>query len=335
MKQRLIFALLACLLLTGVSFGQAAATTTTLSAALNGTDSTFAVGSATNFAASSIAYVDREAMLILSVSGTNITVSRGSQGTASSGHLNGSTVYVGVPNYFKQQTPVGTCTSTNEGVLPVIVIPTGTLYNCIAGFWMIDQAILEVPASNCVGTTANTTGTNALAVVGASNAPVVNVQSSASGTNTHIYRCVIDIESHLAGKTAYVKDVIFKYGVQTTGLGTQAVVLASGTLNSQAVFEYIDYPAPGTSETASTVTPVRADAGTLVILPTAANFNVATTTAGGFYTEQFTPATPIMVPVGQTDRRSLMFSVALLNTATSATITNSPGLTVHYAYIPD
>lgn len=314
---------------------QAAATTTTLSAALNATDTSFTVGSATNFAANSIFYVDREAMCIASNVSTFITVSRGCNGTQATGHLNGSTGYVGVPNYFKQQNPVGTCTSANEAVLPVVVVPSGTLYNCIAGYWMVDNAILELPPGNCIGNTANSTGTNGLTVVGASNVGVVNIGSSTTGTNTHTYNCVLDVEAHLAGKTAYLKDVVFKYGVQTTTLGTQVAVLASGTMNSQLVFQYIDFPAPGASETASTVTPVRADAGTLVITPVVASFNVATTTAGGFYTAQFTPATPIMIPTGQADRRQLQFSVALLNTATSATITNSPGLTVHYAYIPD
>jgi hypothetical protein len=71
----------------------------------------------------------------------------------------------------------------------------------------------------------------------------------------------------------------------------------------------------------------RADAGTLAITPVVGSFNTATTTAGEFYTVNFAPATPIAIA---TDNRQLMFTVSLLNTATSATVTNSAGFLVHY-----
>jgi hypothetical protein len=186
-----------------------------------------------------------------------------------------------------------------------------------------------VKPGDCSGTTANATGTNGLTVVGASNKNVIQVQSTNVGTNTHIYACEIAPPSFIVSATTglAVVDAVFAYGVQTTGLGTQAAVLASGTMNAVQVFNTITYPAAGAGETPSTVTPVRGDTGTLVITPAVASANVATTTAGAFVTTTFTPATAIPV---STDFKDLMLQVGLLNTATSATITNSPGVLVHF-----
>jgi hypothetical protein len=181
-----------------------------------------------------------------------------------------------------------------------------------------------VPPSACQSfVSGNATGTQGLTVAGASSTYVVQAQTSASGTNTHTYQC--NITPPLVPSS--IVDATFFYGVQTTTLGTQAVVLASGTLNSQIVFTSITYPAAGASETPSTVTPVRADSGSLTLTPVAASVNVATTTAGAFYSQLFSPASAIAVTTNLTQ---VFLNVALLNTATSATITNSPGVLVRY-----
>lgn len=312
--------------------------TTTTVAISNTTQKVFTVTSATGFVVGYKALIDTELMDITAISGTTITVNRGVNATAAQTHASGATIYVGPSGAspFISTDKVGTCTSSNELYLPQLNYKNGRRWNCINSTWMVDNGVMELPASACfTSVSGNSTGTNGYTTAGTSLTPVVQAQTSTTGTNTHYYICNITIPSFLAGKGAAVTDVVFKYGVQTTALGTQAVTLASGTLNSTTVFSYIDFPAPGASETASTVAPVRADSGTLTLSPVAASFNVATTTAGAFYTEKFTPASAIPVPSGGTDRRQLLFTVALLNTATSATVTNSPGLTVHYAYVPN
>ncbi len=186
-----------------------------------------------------------------------------------------------------------------------------------------------VPPSQCQSTVSgNSTGTNGLTTVGASSVPVVQAQTSASGTNTHTYQCNIAPPASLSGTSTVWKivDAVFLYGVQTTALDTQVSTGSSGTLNSVILFNYISYPTPGASETPSTVTPVRADAGTLVLTPIVASMNVGLTTAGAFVSQKFTPATPIS---WNTDMKQLFLKVTLLNQATSATITNSPGVFVH------
>lgn len=187
-----------------------------------------------------------------------------------------------------------------------------------------------VPPGACnSAVSANGTGTNGLTTTGASTTPVVQAQTTGTGTNTHIYRCNISPPNAIitTGSGIAIRDAVFFYGIQTTGLGTQVAVLASGTMNGEAVFTTITYPAPGAAETPSTVTPARADAGTLVIAPVVASANVATTTAGSFYSTSFTPATPVAY---KTDRVQLLLNVALLNTASSATVTQSPGVLVHF-----
>lgn len=189
------------------------------------------------------------------------------------------------------------------------------------GYW--------VPPSACSSSVSgNGTGTNGQTTSGASLLPVVQAQTSATGTNTHTYICNINPPSYLTATNArvLVQDAVFFYGVQTTALGTQVAVLASGTMNASIVFSKVLYPPSGASETPSVVTPVRADAGTLVITPVVASSNVATTTAGSFFSVKFQPATAIS---WNTDLQQLLLTVSLLNTATSATVTNSPGVLVH------
>lgn len=188
-----------------------------------------------------------------------------------------------------------------------------------------------VPPGACNSTVSgNSTGTNGLTTTGASATPVVQAQTDGTGTNTHTFICNIAPPSWIVttGTGLQVVSATFFYGVQTTGLGTQAAVLASGTMNSSQVFSYIAYPSPGVGEVASTVTPVRADSGTLTITPVVASANVATTTAGAFYSMTFTPASGTLA--WKTDLRQLLLTVTLLNTATSATVTNSPGVLVRF-----
>ncbi len=357
LKSLAIFALLA-VLVTGAAFGQAAMTQTTLSAALTGSGAakTFAVASATGFAVGNLVAIDQEAMGgVTAVSGTNITVaSRATNATRVQYHSANAVVWVGLPTYFGNSTSgvglSGTCTPSSIPALPHVRLPSMEVYDCPASgadanLWVrlatatpyyVKDAFFWQPFSDCqASVSANGSGTNGFTTAGTSVTPVAQASTSGTGTNTHTFVCQIHVPTSLStfglGRGAQVKDVQFYYGVQTTGLGTQVATLASGTMNSAIVFSTVALPAPGAGETASTVLPVRADAGTLLITPVVASANVATTTAGGFYSMQFTPATPIAI---NTDRQLLQLTVALLNTATSATITNSPGFLVHVISSP-
>lgn len=311
-----------------------------------------------------ILFVDSEAMYVaapLPATGNNVAVVRGYNSTQARTHASGATVWVGRPNLFTTYDPTGTCTQAPGGaafgqpggtpasstfaVFPFINVRNGREWSCVnitgqasplTGQWMVINGLIELGPGACGSGTSGNLTLAGPTVAGASFVGVQQVSTTSTGTNTHYYSCNLNnIVSALANsppKQVAVLDATFFYGVQTTGLGTQVATLASGTLNSIAVFSKIAFPAAGAAETPSTVTPVRADAGTLLITPAVASFNVATTTAGAFYSAKFTPASAIPLT---TDGTEVFFNVALLNTATSATITNSPGVLVHYAWIPE
>lgn len=187
-----------------------------------------------------------------------------------------------------------------------------------------------VSPSDCTSVVSgNSTGTNGQTVAGASNTPVVQAQTSASGTNTHTYICNIAPPVNLLNRTGNritIYDAVVFYGTQTTALDTQVASGSAGTLNSSIVFSFINYPTPGANETSSNVTPVRADSGTLAMTPVVGSFNVSTTVAGRFFSQTFTPASPIS---WNTDLSQLLLTITLKLQASSATVTNSPGVLIH------
>jgi len=134
LKQLLVSVAL-LLLAVSTSWAQATLTSTTLSAAQTSTgNTTFNVTSPTGFSAGRMYYVDAEAGRILSVSGSVITVARTGRATT---HASGATIYVGPANYFSTSDRAGSCTSTNELVLPVINIANGNIYQCTSSLWTI------------------------------------------------------------------------------------------------------------------------------------------------------------------------------------------------------
>jgi hypothetical protein len=255
----------------------------------------------------------------------------GSPSTSSGASLNSpgtpTSLLFAAPGEYSIATVV--CGATNCGNTS-----NGTITdNRVAGeFPIITDWFEFVPAPACAGSVSgNSTGTNGTTTVG--SVAVVQDDTSASGTNTHTYMCHIPLPSKLTANHGVVNilDATFFYGVQSAALGTQAATLASGTLNSVAVFQSTAFPAAAASETASAAY-ARADTGTAVFTPAVASFNTATTTAGQFYSEKFAPAAGTLSL--NTDLSDVMLVVTLQCAATTATITNTPGFIVHYAFIP-
>jgi hypothetical protein len=171
-----------------------------------------------------------------------------------------------------------------------------------------------------------------LNVVGASNVPVMQVATTnAASISTNTISCVINPPSTvgITGRGVTLTDAVVVYGLQQTGgvNATQLSVAASGTFNGTIVFDKVAFPTSGASETPSTVTPVRADAGSLVYTPTAATFNSVVTTAGAFFTQKFTPATPFAL---STDLTIYHVNMAVLCNTTQATTINVAGVLVHF-----
>jgi hypothetical protein len=114
-------------------------TSTTNSAAINASQTSFAVASATGIAAGGGLYVNREYMSVRSVSGTTITVVRGQSGTVANAHGASQTVIIvpaaAVPTVITAVDPapvagVGTCTPGNHQYLPIINVTNGNVWLC-------------------------------------------------------------------------------------------------------------------------------------------------------------------------------------------------------------
>jgi hypothetical protein len=359
MNKLTIRTLFVSLLAMAFAFGQVTTSSTTLSSAIDGRQNAFNVASATGITAPSFAAgnapnganqtiltVDQERMFVNAISGTFVSVSRGWDGTTAMAHVSGATVYSGPPTYFGAagQWPVGgACTATSELNLPKINSMSGYVLNCIGGIWVIQNTPLpynltdgefDIPISDCAPSVSDHAGTLGITVTGASNVYAMQAATSSSATtNTLTFTCPIRVPFRTnSGKGISITSVTADYGVQTTALGTQVNTLASGTYNGSIVFSKIVLPAPGASETPSTVTPVRADTGTLVATPVIASANVAITTAGSFYTILFTPAASFQLA----DLTRYLFTLSLQGGATpgTATVVNLLGVHVKYVNVP-
>ncbi len=184
MKSKLMTILAALLLAVGLVSGQTAIGTTTLSAAITASQTTFAVASATGITSQTaqsqvLLLIDRELMQVLTVSGTTVTVNRGRNGTAAAGHLSGATVYRGFPAAFtsniNRAEPSGSCTRGNLAYVPVIVFPSGNKYDCLGGQFVLTasgvggapgavlgSAVASASTIAATGTMFHVTGTTAV-----------------------------------------------------------------------------------------------------------------------------------------------------------------------------
>ena len=217
------------------------------------------------------------------------------------------------------------------------ITPTGT-NNPAGGYW--------VSPGNCwysvaTGTLTTPTfgaapGATALGLnVVLSTAPAVPVMqvstTNAASISVNTLTCLINPPSTIGvtGRGVNLVNVDFFYGIQGTGgvNATQVGVLASGTMNGSLVFSKVVMPTAGASETPSTVAPVRADAGTLAVTPALASFNSLVTSAGAFFTQRFTPATPFALTGDDTQ---YYVSMTVLCNTTQATTINTPGVMVHF-----
>lgn len=227
-------------------------------------------------------------------------------------------------------------------ITPAAWSPSSAAYNTTRPSGAQTGGSYWVPPGNCwysvaTGTLTSPTfgatpGVTSLGLNWFSGVPVMQVATTnAAVVSTNTLTCMINPPSYVGvtGRGITLTDAVMYYGVQQAGgiAATQVAVLASGTMNGTIVFGKVAMPASGAGETASTVTPVRADSGTLTINPVVGSWNSAVTTAGAFYSATFTPATPFAL---QTDLTEYLVSVAFLCNTTQATTINTAGIQIHY-----
>lgn len=276
--------------------------------------------------------IDRELMRINAVpSSTVVVVERGVQGTKTANHSATATVFVAVAPQLLNSDPTGGCTATTMAYLPQFSFTSGNFFTCPtsganANQWTISgtqngytftDGFFEVSPTACTFFPTTVTQTTTYAALGASNVFVVNSTTS-SGAGSTTISCNISVPTRLtANKGVYITDITVPYGLQTS---------AATSING-ASLATITLPVAAASETASTVTPV-AIAGTLTQSSTTGN--LATTTAGAFWTSKVSLATPWHA----SDLQNLVFQLAFNNTVASVLTVNSPGIIVHYQLSP-
>lgn len=138
--KRIVVGLIAVLTLWAVPVSaQTYLTSTTNSAAINASQTTLVVASATGIAAGGALYINREYMSVRGVSGTTITVVRGQAGTVANSHGASQTTIIipaaAIPTVITAVDPapingVGACTAANFQYLPIINVGNGNLWLC-------------------------------------------------------------------------------------------------------------------------------------------------------------------------------------------------------------
>ncbi len=237
----------------------------------------------------------------------------------------GTDINVITPAAWSPWTASATNTATGTGAgasnsAGAYWVPPG---NC---WYSVATGTLTAPTFGATG------GVTSLGLVVFSGIPVMQVATTnAAVISVNTLTCLVNPPSTIGitGRGVNLVNADFFYGIQQAGgvNATQVYSLAAGTMNGTIVFGKTAMPAPGAAETPSTVTPIRADAGTLVINPAGASFNSIVTTAGAFFTQRFTPATPFGLTVDET---MYYVSLTVLCNTTQATTINTPGVMVHY-----
>ena len=149
---RLIATGLALLVLAVPVSAQTILNNTTLAAAVNSTQTTITVASASTLAVGQIIFVPGlvpESMRITSISGTTIGVIRGSDGTRAVAHSNSARVFTGPGERFYARDPDdagGVCTPANQPYMPWINLQTGYIWTCaawapltVSSTWVVTQ----------------------------------------------------------------------------------------------------------------------------------------------------------------------------------------------------
>lgn len=326
---------------------QTAVPSTTLCAAQTATATTLCLTSTTNVVYRTGVYVDLEYEQVLNTTITSgqtyVTVSRGLQTTLPTAHANAQTAWLALTpgqsvapgvngfGFGAAFSDYGPCTRASYAYLPHFWPARAEIIDCDAttGVWTPYQntLTLAVGPGDCQWSTTGTYNAQVAVATGGPNlqgftpqgtsgVPVNIVSVTNGGASVNTLTCLVPINTFqpLLNKGVTIKYADVIYNVQTTTL----------TSISGGAFATIALPAPGATETASTVTPV-AIGGTVTTSSTSGN--MAAMTAGAFKVSRLTPATPINLTA---DMTYLVISENFNQSASSAQIVDSPGLLVHY-----
>lgn len=311
---------------------------TSLSAAINNTQTSFAVASATGINAPSfsaglagsklyvveVGQTSGEEMDVTAITGTTVSVRRTTGRTTS--HASGAQVLVAtIPSWFQTKDPAGSCVTATTYAAPWFNVNTGQEWVCspITLTWVMNgDYVLYVPPTQCTFAPTTLTVTNTYPQIGASNVFVLKgISNAAAGTMT--LTCNIVLPTRVTStRGAVLKDITLEIASSATGSGVVPTSVGTSTLGT------ISFPAAATTETASTVTPVAAGGTVTTTGAGATAFLTAVTTDGAFYTIKHTYATAVSL---STDLQMLVYTIPILQSAASVSTLYTPGLFIHYS----
>lgn len=182
--------LLCAFLLCGPpAHGQIVNSSTTLAAALSNATVTVSLTSATGVTAPGpnqsllkVLLIDREIMLVQSISGTTAQVTRGQYGTARVAHVLGAPVWIAPDKAIERGAlPSGGCTRTALPFVPILYVAptavnsgkTGALFDCMGGQFVQTNAPTTVLGASVSSATSITPTGTFFPVSGTTN--VVNI----------------------------------------------------------------------------------------------------------------------------------------------------------------
>lgn len=314
------------MLLGTLAFGQASYTTTTLGAAVTSSQTTLTVASTTGITGSVGGngwgvYVDKEYIRVSAVdNSTTLEVIRGQSGTKATAHISGAIAWAGPANYFTTSPKEGSCTAANEVVNPVVNTTNGEVYDCDSsiGAWVVQREFF-VPANFCGVHVSGTGGTNNNSIILDGSVSALLAITTAA-TSHDIFTCEINVPARLDSiRGAKITAISFIYSQQGTATGLSEVAPTLGSFTA---------PAAKTSETASSATLVAAG-GTLTVVPAVASANLVAVSAGQYYSEKITLATPVNLSANPL--QTLVLAVEFDQSGSTVTDITTPGFWVYYS----
>jgi hypothetical protein len=200
-------------------------TQTSLSSAIaTGAIQTFSIASATNVTVGSMLYVEQEAMLVLVINGTAVTVARGQDTTKAVGHPTAAMVLAGNPDWFSDLDPTGSCVTASTKTAPHVNVQTGKEWLCstITLGWVAGFGNLNVPAR------VNTAVASAAGLITPSG-PLFHVTGTAAITGFNI-----------PVGFAYGSFTIIPDGIFTTTTANNIAIASTAVVNKALTFVWDD-----------------------------------------------------------------------------------------------
>jgi hypothetical protein len=193
--------LLGMALLSGLAFGQATMTQTTITEPVTASSGELTVASVTGFTVGNIVFIDKEAMRIVSINSANLNVNvdRGAFGTGAVAHVDNSVAFTGTKASFLNQDPSGACTRSQIVALPTAALATGRMWDCDAVIgWYQTRGDYRLIKNVCnenakVGTTAG------WVVAAASNIRQFTVPAAQTGSTLVVPVCGLAVDDVIIG----------------------------------------------------------------------------------------------------------------------------------------